>query len=71
MRLPAAKIAVIAAAFLLFAPADRMAQASDRLVLLKDGFHWPHISEMIEYGGRLWFANSRKYENHNSADIWS
>ena len=71
MRLAVAKIAAIVVAFILLVPQDRAAQASDRLVLLKDGFHWPHISEMIEYGGRLWFVNSRKYVNHNSADIWS
>lgn len=71
MRFAIPKIAVLVAALMLFAPPDRAAQASERLVLLKDGFHWPHVSEMIEYGGRLWFVNSRKYVNHNSADIWS
>jgi len=37
--------------------------------VLKDGLHWPHVSSLIGYGGRLWFVNSRKYVNHNSADI--
>lgn len=71
MRRALVKSFVLAAALVLFAPPDRAAQAFDRLVLLKDGLHWPHVSEMIEYGGRLWFVNSRKYVNHNSADIWS
>ncbi len=32
---------------------------------------WPVASRLIGYGGRLWFANSVKGRNHNSADIWS
>ena len=32
---------------------------------------WPVISRLIAYNGRLWFANSVKGRNHNSADIWS
>ncbi len=32
---------------------------------------WPYASRLIGYRGRLWFANSVKYKNHNSADIWS
>jgi hypothetical protein len=71
MRRVLAKTVALVAALVLFGPQDRAVNASDRLVLLKDGFHWPHVSEMIEYGGRLWFVNSKKYVNHNSADIWS
>jgi hypothetical protein len=32
---------------------------------------WPTISRVIAYGGRIWFANSVKGRNHNSADVWS
>lgn len=32
---------------------------------------WPVISQLIAYKGRIWFANSVKWRNHNSADIWS
>ena len=32
---------------------------------------WPVISQPIAYRGRIWFANSVKGRNHNSADIWS
>ena len=39
-------------------------------VLVKVG-PWPTLSRLIGYDGRLWFANSVKGRNHNSADIWS
>jgi len=32
---------------------------------------WPAVSQLVAYRGRMWFANSVKFENHNSADIWS
>ncbi|NKB55581.1 MAG: hypothetical protein GKS00_04515 [Alphaproteobacteria bacterium] len=32
---------------------------------------WPVISRLIGYRGRIWFANSVKGRNHNSADLWS
>ena len=32
---------------------------------------WPVVSQLIAYGGRLWFANSVKGVNHNSADLYS
>ena len=32
---------------------------------------WPGISGLIGYRGRLWFVNSVKYVNHNSADLYS
>lgn len=32
---------------------------------------WPVISQVIGYRGRIWFANSVKGRNHNSADLWS
>lgn len=47
------------------------AGAAEKLSRVADGFHWPHVSSLISYRGKLWFANSRKYVNHNSADIWS
>mgnify|MGYP002278693333 CR=1 FL=1 len=64
------KTAALAAVFLILASQFREAGA-ERLVPLADGFRWPHVSSLISYDGRLWFANSRKYVNHNSADIWS
>lgn len=32
---------------------------------------WPVAARLIGYRGKLWFANSVKGRNHNSADIWS
>lgn len=32
---------------------------------------WPVASRLVGYRGKLWFANSVKGINHNSADIWS
>ncbi len=32
---------------------------------------WPYASRLIGYRGRIWFAASVKYRNHNSSDIWS
>ncbi len=32
---------------------------------------WPAVSSLIGYRGRVWFANSVKFEDHNSADIYS
>ncbi len=32
---------------------------------------WPVVSRLIGYEGRLWFANSVKGRNHNSADVYS
>ena len=32
---------------------------------------WPVASKPVAYGGRLWFANSVKGRNHNSADLYS
>lgn len=32
---------------------------------------WPVISKLVAFDGRLWFANSVKGRNHNSADLYS
>ena len=41
------------------------------LVKLVDGLPWPGVSALIPYRGKLWFANSVKFVNHNSADLYS
>ncbi len=51
-------------------PARVTAEAPDLPVLARVG-PWPAISQVIGYGGRLWFANSVKGRNHNSADLYS
>jgi hypothetical protein len=65
------KTVAIAAVFVCLTSQNRDAGAAGNLVVLKEGLHWPHVSSLIGFGGRLWFVNSRKYVNHNSADIWS
>ncbi len=32
---------------------------------------WPTLSALIGYRGRVWFANSVRYSDHNSADLYS
>lgn len=32
---------------------------------------WPTLSALIGYRGRVWFANSVRYPDHNSADLYS
>jgi hypothetical protein len=41
------------------------------LVRLAEIGPWSAISGLIGYRGRLWFVNSVKYVNHNSADLYS
>ncbi len=40
------------------------------LVKLVSGLPWPGVSNLIGYRGKIWFANSVKFVNHNSADIY-
>ena len=47
------------------------ALAADRLVPLARIGPWPAISNVIGYDGRIWFVNSVKFEDHNSADVYS
>jgi len=47
------------------------AQASEPLTVVTEIGPWPVVSRMIGYGDRLWFANSIKGRNHNSADLYS
>ena len=45
--------------------------AGQDLVALTQPGPWSHITGLIGYGDRLWFANSVAFANHNSADIYS
>jgi hypothetical protein len=49
-----------------------LATASERdaRVVARPG-PWPVVSRLIAFEGRIWFANSVKGRNHNSADIYS
>lgn len=66
MRRLAAAIACLA----VFAPAAYGAEPV-RLTPLVRSLPWSGVSGLIAYGGRLWFVNSVKYVNHNSADLYS
>lgn len=44
---------------------------AEPLVRLVHGLPWSGVSSLIGYRGRLWFANSVKFVNHNSADLYS
>ncbi len=46
------------------------APARDLVVVARVG-PWPILSALIGYRGRLWFANSVRYPDHNSADLYS
>jgi len=48
-----------------------VADTAQRMEVLARVGPWPVISRMIGYRGRVWFANSVKGRNHNSADLWS
>ena len=50
------------------APPNEPARALE--VLLTVG-PWPTLSALIGYRGRVWFANSVRYPDHNSADLYS
>lgn len=47
------------------------ALAAEPLVPLTQPGPWSAISSLIGYGDRLWFVNSVKFVDHNSADIYS
>ncbi len=47
------------------------AGAQARLERLASVGPWPGVSELIGYRGRIWFVNSVKFVNHNSADLHS
>ena len=47
------------------------AVAQEELPIVARVGPWPVISQLVGYGERLWFANSVKGRNHNSADIYS
>ena len=45
--------------------------ASEPLIVLSQPGPWPAVSKLVAYDGRVWFANSVKFKNHNSADLYS
>ncbi len=47
------------------------APAAEPLAMLAQPGPWSAVSNMIGFRGRLWFANSVLFVNHNSADLYS
>jgi hypothetical protein len=43
----------------------------DALPVLARIAPWPVVSNLIVYKGRIWFVNSVRYPDHNSADVYS
>ncbi len=46
------------------------ARAGDAVVPLARPGPWPGVSGLIGYAGRVWFVNSVKFVDHNSADVY-
>ncbi len=47
------------------------ARAQEPLPVLAHIGPWPEASNLIAYQGRVWLANSVKWRNHNSADLYT
>lgn len=65
--------ALLAAAILLLvsvAPVSALRAQSELPIVARVG-PWPVATRLIAYDGRIWFANSVKGRNHNSADLYS
>jgi hypothetical protein len=61
----------VLAVALLCGVAASTGHAQEPLPVLARVGAWPAVSRLIGYGDRLWFANSVKGVNHNSADLYS
>ena len=64
------RLRVLVAAALLVASASPV-EPAQRLVPLAQPGPWSGVSGLIGYGERLWFVNSVKFVDHNSADVYS
>jgi len=67
----AARIALFATIFAVGGHPQLVFAQTSPLVKLIDELPWPGVSALIPYRGKLWFANSVKFVNHNSADLYS
>ena len=56
---------------LLSALAPAPAHSDEILVPLARPGPWSGVSALIGYDGRIWFVNSVKFRDHNSADVYS
>ena len=67
----AAIVAALVAIYLVCGSSTQAKAQTERLDRLVHGPPWQGVSSLIEFRGRLWFANSVKFVNHNSADLYS
>ena len=67
---PSKSLTVVLAALALLGRAAA-ADPLDPLPVLAQVGPWPVLSQLIGFDRRLWFANSVKGRNHNSADLYS
>ncbi len=58
-------------ALVLFVLVPKVTHSEDNLVFLVSSGPWSGVSELIGYGGRIWFVSSVKFVDHNSADVYS
>ncbi|MCH9020170.1 MAG: hypothetical protein IIA73_07390 [Proteobacteria bacterium] len=71
MRTIAQASATLAVTLVLLVSLVLPAAAEETLPVIARVGPWPVASELIGYGGRLWFVNSVKFRDHNSADIYA
>ena len=62
--------AALAAAFLLWGALSPSFGATKLVPLARPGV-WNGISGIIGFRGKVWFINSKKFVNHNSADLYT
>ncbi len=65
------RVFLIAICLALAGPGTSHSAPTRQMEILARVGPWPVVSQMIGYRGRVWFANSVKGINHNSADLWS
>jgi formylglycine-generating enzyme required for sulfatase activity len=58
-------------AYLAILPGNPASARDAPLVVLSRAGIWEGVSQMIGFMDRLWFVNSVKFRNHNSADLYS
>ncbi len=66
-----ARSILVLIAYLAILPGNPASARDAPLVVLSRAGIWEGVSQMIGFMGRLWFVNSVKFRNHNSADLYS
>lgn len=71
MRQPISTLRLICAALVALIACGEFARAGEELVVLARVGPWSGVTNLIGYGDRVWFVNSVKFGDHNSADVYS